>query len=230
MRKQLILLLSLGTVFQPTNIANAEPTRPYLSLALNPDRGGPIYQYDLEYSSLDEKVVARINPNQERGGRVKFLSQSHDELSDDFIEVFQDIERNPVEEFWCAHLSEIVPLDAAVIAETADQATYAFKPRTDLEDPDDTTLMKHLDGQVTVSKTDPQVLSMSLIAPRSFKPDWIAKITHFEMSIDCERVPDGRTHMKELRISIAGKAALKTFYQRERKTLSNVIAVADRIE
>lgn len=230
MRKQLLLLLSLGTALQSINIVNAEPKRPYLSHALKTDSAGPIYQYDLEYSTLDEKLVARIDPNKKQGERVTLLSPSHEGLSDDFIEALKDLEENPVEEFWCSHLSEIVPIDATFIAETDTEVTYAFKPMPDLDDPDDIKLMKHLDGHITVSKQDPQVLSMSLIAPRPFKPVWIAKINQFELSIDCDRVPDGRTHMKELRISIAGKAALQTFHQRERKTLSNIKAVADRIE
>lgn len=230
MRKQIFLLLSVGAVFQPIHTANAEPARPYLALALKPISDGAIYKYDLEYSNLNEKLVARIDPSKRQGERVLLLSASEDVMGDDFIETLSDLEENPVDEFWCSHLSEIVPLDAAFIAETDTQVTYKFEPLPDLEDPDDIKLMKHLEGHITVSKQDPQVLSMSLIAPRPFKPVWIAKINHFEFSMDCNRVPDGRTYMSELRISIVGKAAMRTFHQRERRTLYNITAVDDRIE
>lgn len=230
MRKQTFFLLSASVAVQLIQMASAEPARPYLSLALKPSSDGAIYKYDLEYSNLDERLVARIDPSKRQGERVTLLSSPQDVMSDDFVETLTDLENNPIDEFWCSDLSEIVPLDAAFIAETEAQVTYKFKPLPDLEDPDDIKLMKHLEGHITVSKQDPQVLSMSLIAPRPFKPVWIAKIKHFELSMDCDRVPDGRTYMSELRISIVGKAAMQTFHQRERKTLFNITAVDNQIE
>lgn len=230
MRKQTFFLLSASVAVQLIQMASAEPARPYLSLALKPTSEGAIYKYDLEYSNLDEKLVARIDPSKRQGERVTLLSSTQDVMSDDFVETLIDLEKNPIDEFWCSDLSEIVPLNAAFIAETEAQVTYKFKPLPDLEDPDDIKLMKHLEGHITVSKQDPQVLSMSLIAPRPFKPVWIAKISHFELSMDCDRVPDGRTYMSELRISIVGKAAMQTFHQRERKTLFNITAVDNQIE
>lgn len=230
MRKRILLLLSIGAAFQPIISVSAEPARPYLSLALKPTSDGALYKYDLEYSNLDEKLVARIDPSKRQGERVTVLSSPQDVMSNDFVETVINLEKNPVDEFWCSNLSDIVPLDAAFMAETDAQVTYKFKPLPDLDDPDDIKLMKHLEGHITVSKRDPQVISMSLIAPRPFKPVWIAKVSQFELSIDCDRVPDGRTHMSELRISIVGKAAMQTFHQRERKTLFNITAVDNRIE
>lgn len=230
MRKRVFLLLSASVMVQPIHIAIAEPAPPYLSLALKPTSEGAIYKYDLEYRDLDEKFVARIDPSKKQGERVALISSSQDVMGDDFVEALIDLEKNPVDEFWCSNLSDIVPLNAALMAETDAQVTYKFKPLPDLEDPDDIKLMEHLEGHITVSKQDPQVLSMSLIAPRPFKPVWIAKISQFELSIDCDRVPDGRTHMSELRISIVGKAAMQTFHQRERKTLFNITAVDNRNE
>ena len=217
-----MFILFAGVLIQQGCIASAETAYTYLSRALDAETGGPIYQYDIEYSTADEMLVARVDPSKAQGERITILSPPSSKLSADIRDELKDLEANPLEDFWCARVSELVPEDARLKTETQTTATYEFRPLPTPGDPDDAKIMKHLIGVVSVSKQDPQVLSLSLSAPRPFKPVWIAKINRFELSLQCDRAPDGRTHMQEFRVSIDGKAALQSFYERERRTIYNI--------
>ena len=217
-----ILVLSAGAAVLATSQVSAEPAGDYLSRALDADSSGPVYQYDLSYRSEDLSVSARIDPSRPLGQRVQVLSPSKSDWNKEITEGVEDLEADPVDDFWCSGFAEMVPRNASLVGQTGTTATYRFQPLPDPNDPDDAKLMKHLVGEITVAKQDPQILSIALTAPQPFKPVWVAKITRFDLSVACERVPDGRTHMREFRITVDGKAALQTLRERELRTITNV--------
>ncbi|MEM8617669.1 MAG: hypothetical protein AAGF20_12150, partial [Pseudomonadota bacterium] len=96
--------------------------------------------------------------------------------------------------------------------ETAETVTFAFTPLPD-EDADSTErkLMKKVDAQVTLAKSDGAIIGFKMNLPKPYKPMMVAKINRFTMAADCARAPDGRTYFKSFSIDVAGSAMMQSF-------------------
>jgi hypothetical protein len=112
------------------------------------------------------------------------------------------------------------------VSETDTTATYAFQPVA--VDKEDKKVFKHLTGSITVSKQSPSILSLSMTAPKPFKPVVVAKVNSFNMTATCTPGPDGRAYLSRMDMKVSGKAMMKAFDQHTVQTISDLQPIPDQ--
>jgi hypothetical protein len=203
-----ILFLLIGSIGF-SGLATADPL---LNSMRSLSADGPIYAYEMEYQ--DEEIIAtgRIDPSQPEGERIEVLSPSEDKWSDDFRAGLAEMDAETDGDIWCADFAEMVPDNAALIAETDGEATYAFTPMPEADaDSMERKMMKKIKGEVTLDKTDGAITAFSMRLPKPYKPAFVVKINAFDMSAKCGRAPDGRTYLEAFSFAIDGSAMMQSF-------------------
>jgi len=113
------------------------------------------------------------------------------------FQALADIERALEDGIWCTRFSDNLPDadDIEIESETADTITYKFTPAPS-EDADgpEKKILKRTRALITVSKTDPAILSYQQRLTKTVSIYVIAKIKKVETSATCARAPDGRTY------------------------------------
>lgn len=182
-----------------------------LQRAMDAPTRGPVYSYDISYSTPKIKAAGRIDPTRPVGKRVTVTRPAKSAWTKEFKEAVAEAEKNGDKDFWCSAMFESIPANARLISETATTATYAFKPKLNMENKDDAKFSKNLTGRVTVDKKAPAILSYHLTAPKSFKINLLARINSFNLDLSCARAPDGRTYVKRSEVKVSGSALGKSF-------------------
>lgn len=189
-----------------------------LKRALAAPNGGPVYSYDISYITGKMNAAGRINPTRPAGQRVKVSRPAKSTWTDEFKKAVKEIENNNYKGFWCSEMAKSIPASARLVSQTATTATYAFRPLPDPDEKASAKFVKHLTGRVTVDKKAPAILTYSLSAPKSFKPSILARINKFDLQTSCARAPDGRTYVKNSKITVAGSALGKSFNEKTTRT------------
>jgi len=191
-----------------------------LQIALGRTSQGQIYRYEVDYQTNDIVSQYSVDPTQSSGLRVSVAYPPESEWTSDFAIELSEMDAEADTRIWCTEFSENIPLNVLPISQTDSTITYEFVPVA--TDEDDAKVMPHLIGLVTVTKNDPAIVAYRMYAPQSFKPMWLARIDKFDMRVQCERLPDGRTHVASIDIDISGKAAMQAFAQNESWKVSSM--------
>jgi hypothetical protein len=202
-------------------LAGAAMAETPLQRALAP-QSGPLYAYDMEFSSADLIANLRIDPSRPVGKRITVLTPAPTELDSDSLKKLGELEKRTEGKIFCSEFAENIPADATLVSETDDAATYDFTPVPGADDGEMARAFKYLKGRVTVSKSVPGILSFDMKAPGPFKPAVVAKVDAFDMHVTCTPSPDGRTRMEVMNFSVAGSAMMQDFDQRESRRISNL--------
>ncbi len=190
--------------------------------ALAASSDGPLYIFDLILQNDDTDAMIRVDPTQPEGNRLTVISPAMKDWSDDFRKQVKRMQADVDGDIWCSGFGDNIPGDAALVSETATTATYAYTPQVGAKPGDMDDMLKFLTGKVVVAKDAPAILSVELVAEKSFKPLPIARIKQFEMKVACTRAPDGRTHVAQVNVDISGSAMMKDFAESERQTITNL--------
>ncbi|MGV6801478.1 MAG: hypothetical protein ACWA5L_06100 [bacterium] len=209
------IIVSMVAVYLPTLALAQESDGPL-------EKPLPSYIYDMLYEAGELKISATIDPTRQEGQRILNLSPAMDTLPQQIVEAINHRDQNPEESFWCEGLKKMLPNDRQLLSESADTQTWTFTPVPDQDDKDEQRFMKYIQGKMTIAKKDQEVMAVQLIAPKPFKPAMIAKITDFNLTMECARGPDGRSYVAEMVTHIAGSAAMQKFENLERQTISNL--------
>lgn len=197
---------------------------PVLEMMRSLSKEGPVYAYEMTYSDTEVTANGRVDPSKPEGERIEIFSPDESEWSKDFRKGVADMEAETDGDIWCADFSEMVPVDATQTAEDTDSVTYAFTPNPEPDaDKTEQKMMKQLDGRVTVSKTDGQVLAFNMVLPKPYKPAIVAKINRFEMAATCSRAPDGRTYLEQFDFDISGSAMMQSFEERVTRSITKLL-------
>ncbi len=209
--------------------AAADETWPApLEAALADRSDGQIYSYDLRFESPQVAANGRVDPSRPKGERVTVAAPAKEDWPDGFERVIERIDDEADGDIWCASLSEQVPDDVELLTEDDQTAVYTFTPAPPPEAQDrDAKLFKNLVAELTVSKTESDVLGLRMIAPKAFKPSIAARIREFELSITCAPGPDGRRYSQNVVTRVKGSAAFRSFEQETVRTISALQPVGD---
>ncbi|QTD55751.1 hypothetical protein [Parasphingorhabdus cellanae] len=182
-----------------------------LQQAMKAPTNGPVYSYDISYQTPKISAAGRVDPTRPVGKRVTVNRPAKSAWTKEFKEAVAEAEKNGDKDFWCSAMFESIPANARLISQTAATATYAFKPKLNMENKDDAKFTKNLTGTVTIDKENPAILSYRLTAPKSFKINLLARIKSFSLDLRCARAPDGRTYVKSSEVKVSGSALGKNF-------------------
>ncbi len=197
---------------------------PLLEMMWAQSKDGPIYAYEMTYEEGDLLATGKVDPSQPEGERITVYSPAEEDWSEDFAGGLAEMEAETDGDIWCADFGDLVPEDADLNAETADTATYAFTPKPE-DDADGTEkkMMKKLDGEIKIAKSDGAVLAFKMSAPKPFKPAIVAKIDTFSMAANCARAPDGRTYVSDFNLDISGSAMMQEFEEQVSRRITALL-------
>ena len=219
---RLLLPLALSALLPLQALAGSP-----LQEALAARSDGPLYIFDLILQNDDTDAMMRVDPTRPEGQRLTVISPARQDWSDDFSKQVKRMQADTDGDIWCSNFGDNIPHDAVLESETATTATYTYAPRIGAEPGDMDDILKYLTGKVVVAKNDPAILSVEMIAEKSFKPVPVARIKQFEMKVACHRAPDGRTHVARINVDISGSALMKGFSSSEVQTITNLKAVPE---
>lgn len=186
----------------------------------------PAYAYDLMIEVAGQTARARIDPSAPEGERLTVLSPPESERGEKLNELVMNIANNLDGQIGCARMLDMVPGSVELLSEDEEAATYGFTPQPLPEmDGQQRKLMTRLEGQITVSKSQPDVLAYSMTLPKPYKPAIVAKIDTFQMEVSCAPGPEGRQISARRVMEISGSALGNPFGDREVYTISNAVRV-----
>ncbi len=166
--------------------------------------------FELTYQADETSMSAQVDTARPEGKRVT-VNSSTVEDEDEQERLVKEMDRAAGRGYWCDDVLDGVPEDARVLAQTDTTVTYAFAPQPTGERND--AVLEHLDGEIGLDRASAQVVSYRLTAPKPFRQALVAKITTFEMAMDCVPAPNGRTFAASFEMSVQGSAAFKKFSQ-----------------
>ena len=196
---------------------SAERTDPLMrAKAAGPGPSGQHHSFALTYTAEGMYITATVDTEKPEGERVKIQSS---ELQDDgeYDRIVKEMDRSAGRGYWCDEMLQGVGEDAEVMARTADTVTYTFTPQPTGARND--AVLEHMEGRITLDTDTAQIVDYQMAAPKPFRQALVAKITRFEMRMDCKPAPNGRTYTSDFRMDMAGSAAFKKFDQAFSRTL-----------
>lgn len=197
---------------------------PVLEMMRSLSKEGPIYSYEMSYTGADVSANGVIDPSLPEGERITIYSPDESEWTKDFREGLEEMESETDGDIWCADFAEMVPVNAELTAQDDESATYAFTPvPTDEADKTEQKMMKKLDGTITLDKSDGSVLAFQMALLKPYKPAMVAKIDRFEMTVSCDRAPDGRTYLEEFNFDISGSAMMQSFEESVTRRITKLL-------
>ncbi len=192
-----------------------------LAMAQAHQPGGPMYVYDMEFNLDGLSVLGTVDMSADQGERLIVTSPPASEWSEDFTRKVNDAERELESDIWCQQMiDDVAGYESFSVQDGA--ITYVVTMRTDESDKGDAKFAKHIESTMTVSIDDGAVLNFSVHAPKPFKPALVARIKRLDISMDCNRSPDGRTFMSSMRAEVEGRAFMKKFSEVESRNISNL--------
>jgi hypothetical protein len=218
-------LFLLGLLSAFSVVCHAEPWPASLKKALTQQDTGPVYSYQLSYSSNGNSVGSlSIDPTQAPGKRAKVISSSASPGSTNISEFAKEIETEAGQGIWCSRFAENVPASVALISKTANTETYGFTPIASSDmDSLEKKIITSLKGEVTISTSNPAVLNFSMRSTKAIKPIFLVRLDTFELNVTCAHAPDGRTYaQKEFSVS-KGTAMGQSLDEKEELVISNLM-------
>jgi hypothetical protein len=198
---------------------------PVLDMMRSATSDGPVYAYEMTFSDDGLLASGKVDPSQPEGQRVELYTPDQAALSDEMRDGLEEIDRGADGDIWCADFAERVPSDAKQIAQSGPSVTYAFTPVPESDaDKTEQKMMKKLDGEVTLDSTDGAILAFNMRLPKPYKPAMVAKIERFEMSVACDRAPDGRTYVQSFDFDISGSAMMQRFEETVSRQITKLLA------
>ena len=220
MRVSVPLIASSALIlFGPCAIADPELPAPLAAAIETEDR--PVYAFDLHVIDGETELKGRLDATKPEGARFT-LSDAYPEtsLTKEDRAIIKTIDEGARGEIFCDQHGDLIGTAVSELSRTEDTITYSFEPQP--EDESDEKIFKNLRGEVTVWTENPDVKSIRMYAPKSFKPAMVAKIDAFDMTISCVRGPDGHAVRAAITQAIEGSAMGQSIDQSSTYRVSNI--------
>ncbi len=203
---------------------------PPLEEALTPAPDGGAVIYDLTVQTAHRRITVAVDPSASDGSAIALRSLEPDGPADEALAALRtEFAAETGGDIWCASLVKQVPDAVDTVSQTPTQASYRFKPRTDVaEDRTERRLLAASVSTMTVVRDDPdsawRVASLVMRLERPFKPNLVAKITSMDLTIACEPARDvgGRAYHAAIDVTVGGRAFFAAFEEQQRVRVSAV--------
>lgn len=179
------------------------------------------YAFDLELQISDQLWRARFDPNAEP--KLQLVQPSRDALSNDERNAFDRLARGMDGVSWCASENLARVEDVRLLREDATSATYSFQPTAEsIRGEQARRFADRLRGEVTLTKSNPDVSRVRLYTPRAFSPMPLVEVRNVNVVIQCAPAPNGRRYAAETVTEISGGAFGQDFNERSVQRVRNL--------
>lgn len=215
------LLAIYAAVIAPAALAQ---TPSVLAAALSPRQDTTTFAYEFTLSDTGSRPMSlrgRIDPSRPEGQRVEILEATGEDV--DTEEIDERMEANADGDIWCD--SMFSGADGAVTEQPAPagQRAYAFTPmaRPDAES-DERKMFSRLSATAIVDQETGALKSSRAVLDKPWKPNIMAKISQFELSVECAMAPNGRAYAETINTKISGSALGQSFTSDNTRRITRV--------
>lgn len=217
-----IALLSTCTAVLTPALCAQTPS--VLAAALSPGTDTTTYAYEFTVSDTGSRPMnlrGRIDPSRPEGQRVEILEATGEDV--DTKEIDERMEANADGDIWCD--SMFSGADGAVTEQPAPagQRAYAFTPmaRPDAES-EERKIFSRLSATAFVDEETGALKSSRAVLDKPWKPNIMAKISQFELSVECAMAPNGRAYAETINTKISGSALGQNFTSDNTRRITRV--------
>ncbi len=176
--------------------------------------GAPRFSYRQQLrSGEDATMVVAFDPSQAEGARWRWLAPVGDARTRKQEALYEGIQDDPEADraLLLDDPSNLTATCTSVAAQTVDAVTFACAA-PDTDDEGTQSLREHLRSQVTVTRAPARIASVRVFATKPFKPQPVAKIERFEMTMTFEPAwEDGPTILTDMTQEVSGSALFQSF-------------------
>lgn len=181
------------------------------------------YRFDAEATTSRGAYALRFDPTKPEGARVSVLSAEGENAAEVAGRARDRLKESNGQGIWCANDRFFTLNNLRLVREDAQSATYAFTPVPGpLATSEQRAAFPQLNGEMTILKDSVDVSFVRLVAPAAFKPNPLAKVERFEMTMRCEEAPNGRRFAAETRTRVTGSAFGQSFDETTTQRISSL--------
>ncbi|MFZ2030736.1 MAG: hypothetical protein WAU68_10540 [Vitreimonas sp.] len=171
------------------------------------------YAFDMDIQS--SKISWRTHYDPRATPHLQLVQPTRASLSNDQRRAFDDAAHRMEGVSWCASAEMGHIASVQLLREDADAATYAFQPTRDsIRSEQARGFADHLRGELTLTKTSPDIAHIHIYAPAPFSPALLVNLTRIDIAITCAPAPNNRRFAAETVTEIAGSALGQAFSER----------------
>ncbi|MBY0563387.1 MAG: hypothetical protein K2P58_04290 [Hyphomonadaceae bacterium] len=181
------------------------------------------YAFDFELQTSDRLWRARFDPDAQP--KLQLLQPRREELSNDERTAFDRMAQNMEGVSWCASDNLARVEDVRLLREDETSATYSFQPTPESIRGEQARRFAHrLRGELTITKSNPDVIRVRMFTPRAFNPMPLVEVQHFNVLIQCVTAPNGRRYAGETVTDIRASAFGRDINERSVQRIRNLSA------
>ncbi len=179
------------------------------------------YAFDLELDTTKQNWRARFEPT--ASPRLRLVEPRRDTLANDERRAFDRMAEQMEGVSWCASENIGRVENLRLLREDETSATYAFQPTAESIRGDQARrFADRLRGEMTLSKTEPDVTRVRLYAPQGFSPMPLVRVDRINVVIACQVAPNGRRYAAETVTEVSGSALGQAFDERSVQRARNL--------
>ena len=168
------------------------------------------YAFDLEMTSAKQNWRARYQPG--AAPRLRLVAPARDQLDGDARRQFDELAQTTEGVTWCASENLASARNVRLLREDETSATYAFQPSPEMmrrgqrSRGDSTAFFNRMQGELTVTKQNPDVTHMRIFTTPAFSPILLVRLEQMSFRMRCALAPNGRRYVAETMTDVRGSA------------------------
>lgn len=196
---------------------------PALLAAIAATQGAKVaYAFDYSFASAQANVSAHFDPKATPQLRLTGVDET--QLRNDQRQMLNQLRQQVDGVSWCAGERMAHIAHAQLIREDATTATYSFQPTRDSTRGQAAQYADRLRGEITITKSNPDVTAIHIFTPTAFDPIPFVHIANVDARVTCELAPNGRRYAAQTVSQTSGSGFGQSLDQRNVQHVTNLSA------
>jgi hypothetical protein len=212
-------------LFALANVASAQQggLPPALLAAIAATQSAKVaYAFDYSFASAQANVSAHFDPKTTPQLRLTGVDEA--QLRNDQRQMLNQLRQQVDGVSWCAGDRMAHIANAQLIHEDAATATYSFQPTRDSTRGQAAQYADRLRGEITITKSNPDVTAIHIFTPTAFDPIPFVHIANVDARVTCELAPNGRRYAAQTVSQTSGSGFGQSLDQRNVQHVTNLSA------
>lgn len=161
------------------------------------------YAYEVHVTNERGSMHYAFDPAARGAARIRMIAPAESQLDARQRRFLERARADADGDIWCASRKLRDISDVQLVREDAATAVYSFTPSLEQIGEENARFRQHVRGELTISKTNNDVLAMRIASLRPFHAS-VARVDSFALTIRCETAENGRRYGAEATSSFRG--------------------------
>jgi|GEM_PF-2517373 len=221
--RRLAAIIIVLTLAGGASAAQTSPAPADLLAAIAASQSAKIdYAFDVDFTTA--KTAIRVHFDPKATPRIHTLEPSASQLNSDQRSVLNALQSQIEGIGWCAgeHLGQIA--DVHLERQDRDTVSYSFQPTRQSTPGQGAQYANRLRGELTLTKTNPDVTAIHIYTPAAFDPLPLVHIANLDIAVTCAVAPNGRRYGARSDSRSSGSAFGLAFDEHNVENVANLSA------